>query len=805
MTFIGSITPPRGAARILPSLLLAFAIFGMGSACAMAAPASYDGISADGKIAVFSTSEKMVPGDTDPTVDIFERMFEPSVGEYVTRQVSLGPFGGNDTLPATFAGISSDGSEVFFSTRERLVSADKDLKVDIYVRNLVENKTYLASDGTGCGSACGNGPTDASFVPNGVPFEGGRVFFSTGEALSPTDQDEKSDIYVHDTQTKTTALVSAADPSCLKPKCGNLVNNAQFQGTDSAGDKAFFTTVESLVEEDLDSLPDIYQRDLGSAETELASGEGACPAGLNCNPTFRAVSPDGSHAFFESLEQLSLDDSDSAQDVYAWSGGEPVLASVGPGGDNGSFNVTFAGSSSDGSAVYFETDDPLDVAADTDNAQDVYVRTGGTTELVSAGEGGAGDGAAPATFEWASRSGAANTVFFSTREQLTAGDHDNALDVYKRIGGATTLVSTGPDGGDGELHSFFRGASQDGAEAFFSTAESLVAEDEDSSSDIYLASAAGTVLVSDGQVVGGNGPSPAEFRGVADDGGRAFFNTQERLAVDDDFAGEEDVYGWSPSGTLLVSAKNADDLVLGPPPPTLQGTTPTSPNASTTPTVFGQADSGAAVKIYSTFDCSGEPVASGTAEELATGLTVEVPVALGSTTNYRATVELGGVVSVCSSPISYTQKDPAPPGEEGTGSGGGGGESTGGDSPTGSGGTSGTGAGSGSGSGSGSGAGGGSVVKRNGIAYVAPLVRITFAPGAKTRQRRPVFRFDDATEQPGTRFFCKVDRQRWAGCSSPIKLKRLKLGRHVFALEAVNAVGGAGSAPTKRAFKVVRP
>jgi hypothetical protein len=769
-------------------------------ASAAAAPANYDGISADGKVAVFSTSEQMLSGDTDPTVDIFERTLEPSLDEYVTRQVSLGPFGGNDTLPATFDGISSDGSEVFFSTRERLVSADKDLKIDIYVRNFLENKTYLASEGRGCGSPCGNGPADASFVPNGVPFEGGRVFFSTTEVLSPADQDEASDIYVHDMQTKTTELVSGADASCLKSKCGSLANNAQFQGTDAAGDKAFFTTVESLVEGDLDTSLDIYERDLQNGETKLVSGEGECPAGFNCNPTFRAVSPDGSHVFFESLEQLSVDDSDSAQDVYAWSGGQPVLVSVGSGGTNGSSNVTFAGSSSDGSAVYFETDDPLDVAVDTDNTQDVYVRSGGTTQLVSAGESADGNNDQPATFEWASRAGATAAVFFSTREQLTDDDNDTALDVYKRSGGVTTLASTGPEGGDGQVDSFFRGASQDGSKVLFSTAESLVSEDEDSSTDVYLNSGAETILVSGGQI-GGNGAFAAEFRAVSDDGGHVYFNTQERLAVDDDFASEEDVYGWSTEGTRLISAKNSADLVLGPPPPALEGTKPPSPNPSTTPAIFGQATAGAAIKIYASFDCSGEPMASGNTEELATGLTVEVPVALGSTTNYRATAESEGVVSACSSPISYKQEDPAPVGGEGTGSGGGGGESSGGDSPATSGGTSGT----SSGGGGGSTTGGGSVGRHNGIAYVAPLVRITFAPGAKTRQRRPVFRFDDATEQPGTRFFCKLDKQRWAGCSSPFKPKRLKLGRHVFSLKAVNAVGVVGSPPTKRAFKVVHP
>jgi hypothetical protein len=803
MSFAASIKMCACKVAFPPAVVIAAACIALLPSSALAAPANYNGISADGKVAIFSTSEQMVPGDTDPTVDIFERIFEPSIGEYVTRQVSIGPFGGNDTLPATFDGISSDGSEVFFSTRERLVSADKDRKVDIYARNLVENKTYLASQGTGCGPECGNGLADANFVPNGVPFEGGRVFFATTESLSPADEDEEQDIYVHDMQTGATALVSAADPSCPTPKCGSLANTAQFQGTDLAGDKAFFTTNESLVETDNDTSSDIYERDLVTAETLLVSGDGTCPGVLNCNPTFRAASPDGSHVFFESNEQLGTD-SDSSQDVYDWSGGEPTLASVGATGANGSANVIFSGSSSDGAAVYFETDDRLDPGVDTDQKQDVYVRSGGTTELVSAGEEGFGNQAVSASFEWASRTGATGAVFFSTREQLTSGDHDNTLDVYKRSGGATTLVSTGPEGGDGEAEASFRGASQDGSKVFFSTTESLLSEDEDSSTDIYLSGPAGTTLVSGGQI-GGSGAFPAEFRAVSDDGGRAFFNTQERLAVNDDFAGEEDVYGWSAGGILLISAKNAADLVLGPPPPALEGTNPPSPNPSTTPAVFGQANAGAVIKIYATFDCSGEPVVSGTTEQLATGLTVEVPVALGSTTNYRATAESEGVVSACSSPISYRQEDPNSPGDGETGTGGGTGESSGGDQTGSDGGQVGSGGVAGSSVGGGSGSTSGQTPRHDGIAYLAPLVRITFGPGSKTRLRRPVFRFEDGVEQPGTQFLCKVDKQRWAGCSSPVKLKKLKLGRHVFSLKAVNAVGVSSGGAVKRSFKVVRP
>jgi hypothetical protein len=488
--------------------------------------------------------------------------------------------------------------------------------------------------------------------------------------------------------------------------------------------------------------------------------------------------------FFETNEQLSGGDTDTSQDVYDWSGsGTPTLVSTGPDGGNGAFNVTYAGSSGDGAVVYFQTGERLDTAADTDSTQDVYQHTGGATSLVSAGAGGRGNEAIPASFDWASPSGAA-VVLFSTRESMTGEDTDSAQDVYERSGGVTTLVSVGPEGGNGELDASFAGASADSSKIFFVSSESLLAADTDSSSDIYMRSAAGTVLVSIGQV-GGNGAFPAGLHGVSSDGSRAFFVTQERLSVDDDFSGEADVYGWSGSSTLLVSVKNSPDLVLGPPPPSLERTSPTSPNPSSTPAIVGQAAPGALIKVYSTFDCSGEPVGQGTAAALASpGLTVTVPVVLGSTTNYRATAESEGIVSVCSSPISYKQEDASPPPEEAGGGSGGGSGAAGGGTVTG---------------------GGGKVKGPVEFAYVAPVARITFGPLAKTRKHRPTFRFMDTTGQPGTKFFCRIDKKRWQGCSSPIKVKPLAFGRHVFVVKAVNAIGVAGNSTVTRNFKVVRP
>src|SRR5205823_13778250 len=119
--------------------------------------------------------------------------------------------------------------------------------------------------------------------------------------------------------------------------------------------------------------------------------------------------------------------------------------SIGPSGGNGSIGAGFSGSSADGRHVFFTTTESL-VPADTDSSADVYDRSNGVTTLVSTGDIG-GNGAFSARFAGATPDG--THVFFETNEKLVTGDTDGSQDVYDRSGGSTTLVSTGPSGGNG--------------------------------------------------------------------------------------------------------------------------------------------------------------------------------------------------------------------------------------------------------------------------------------------------------------------------------------------------------------------
>ena len=174
--------------------------------------------------------------------------------------------------------------------------------------------------------------------------------------------------------------------------------------------------------------------------------------------------------------------------------------------------------------------------------------------------------------------------------------------------------------------------------------------------------------------------------------------------------------------------------------PSLTDTDPDSPANDNNPEVKGSAEAGSTVKIYSSSDCSGSPLASGTAEELdSPGLTVNV--AADQTTSLRARAsDRAGNESGCSAAIEYTE-DSTPPDTE-----------------------------------------------------------LTDAPLPESTKRKVKFAFS-STEAQST-FRCSLDKATMKHCKPPLT-KRVARGTHVFRVYALDRSGNADSTPAKVKFKVI--
>jgi hypothetical protein len=83
-----------------------------------------------------------------------------------------------------------------------------------------------------------------------------------------------------------------------------------------------------------------------------------------------------------------------------------------------------------------------------------------------------------------------------------------------------------------------------------------------------------------------------------------------------------------------------------------------------------------------------------------------------------------------------------------------------------------------------------------------PQTRIVKGPGKKLAKGTAKFRF--RSSEAGSTFKCKLDRRKVGRCKSPRTYKRLKPGRHVFKVWAIDAAGNKDPTPAKRRFRVPR-
>ncbi|HEU4463263.1 MAG TPA: hypothetical protein VFR75_11790, partial [Solirubrobacterales bacterium] len=411
----------------------------LGAPAAGAAVPNFKGSSADGSIVFFETEDQLVPGDTDTKRDVYARSFEEDFDSYVTREVSLGPTGGNDAYQAQFEGTNDLGDLAFFSTEERLVAEDTDRSVDVYARDLANGLTTLVTQGAGdCAPACGNKAFSVTFAD--VDSGGEVVFFETKEQLVDADTDSFTDLYARDLTAEETVIVSAGAAGC-QPGCGAGGFEVSRRGISADGAFAYFTTAESLSAADGDSAFDIYARDLEGETTSLVSAGGCAGCGNGgAVPIFNGSSADGARVFFSSEEKLVDADSDKATDVYARDlpAGPTTLIS----GGEEDVTASFAAASADGSHVFFTSAESL-LEADQDGANDVYEWTGGTLDLITSAPCGSLCGA---NFDAVSAD--STEVIFTTAAPLVAEDDDTSDDIYRQdVGGGTpVLVSRGDAG-----------------------------------------------------------------------------------------------------------------------------------------------------------------------------------------------------------------------------------------------------------------------------------------------------------------------------------------------------------------------
>lgn len=447
--------PLAGAAKDETFLVsLQSASDGGGAAGAISVVAS---VSADGRFVAFqSDADNLSNADNDGFTNIFLRDTQTNGTTLVSRQSAADGGAGANGVSGS-ASVSADGRfVVFLSSANNLSTVDNDPAQDVFVRDLQTDTTTLATRESGPGGA---GADDSSFDPT-ISGDGRYVAFqSAADNLSTVDDNSLLNAFVRDLQIETTSLVSrqsAADGGAPATGAGNdpfISANGRFV--------AFESNADNLSSEDVDTVNNIYVRDLQDSVTTFVSRQSASDggAGASTGSFDPALSGDGRFVAFETdAQNLSASDADAAIDVFVRDiqTSTTLLASRQTGADGGAGADASSDEpslSTDGRYVVFDSNADNLSNADNDAFVNVFVRDlqAQTTTLASrqgAADGGVGaDGHSQMTYHGAGISGDGRfVVFASDADNLSTADNNAFFNVFLRdVLGAPAGPGPGPD------------------------------------------------------------------------------------------------------------------------------------------------------------------------------------------------------------------------------------------------------------------------------------------------------------------------------------------------------------------------
>ena len=88
---------------------------------------------------------------------------------------------------------------------------------------------------------------------------------------------------------------------------------------------------------------------------------------------------------------------------------------------------------------------------------------------------------------------------------------------------------------------------------------------------------------------------------------------------------------------------------------------------------------------------------------------------------------------------------------------------------------------------------------------IPPETTITRAPKETLKVRKTAtVTYEFGSDQAGSTFRCRIDAQPQGPCTSPLTLRKLRKGTHLFEVVAVDAAGNADATPATDTFKVKR-
>jgi Tol biopolymer transport system component len=269
-------------------------------------------MSPDGRYVGFeSLAENLSPDDADAYWDIYLRDTQAQTTTLVSRE--SGPTGEGGDAGSFSPAVSAGGSYVAFVSEADNLSEDDDKEFeDVFVRDTQENTTTLVSRKSGEEGEAGDEYSDEP----SISADGRYIAFSSeADNLSDDDTDNRQDVFLRDTQADTTTLISRASGE----GAGGDADSREPSISADGRYVAFASNAENLISGDDNNDTDVYVRDTQTGATTLVSRQSAADGGaLTDRGAYEpSISADGRYvAFYSEADNLSSIDDDEVSDVF---------------------------------------------------------------------------------------------------------------------------------------------------------------------------------------------------------------------------------------------------------------------------------------------------------------------------------------------------------------------------------------------------------------------------------------------------------------------------------------------------------
>ena len=343
-----------------------------GGECSEPAPATFQGASADGSKVFFTTSQKLVQGDTDATNNLYEYDFSRPAGHHVIQisgGVASGPYKYTPASGARILGVvrtSSDGSHVYFVAFGKLTTEPSDGKTaqegqpNLYGYDTETGETKFIAVLGSHDEVTQEQSRDTRRTAQTTP-DGRYLVFSSHAQLAGDENCPggacATTVYLYEFETGELTWISHAAPGLANP---------------NEGDNAIVSPLENSMD---GASADVNNWNRAISGESEAEAPGKTPEERH----------DGEYIIFTTSERLQGNDVNNTVDVYEWHGGVVSLISDGRDRVGVQANVEsgaqavsgVAGMSASGSDIVFGTHTRL-VGQDGDVLEDIYdARIGG--------------------------------------------------------------------------------------------------------------------------------------------------------------------------------------------------------------------------------------------------------------------------------------------------------------------------------------------------------------------------------------------------------------------------------------------